>query len=78
MTDQKQKPNIVRIELWGEKQGNGRSWYKVIYDKDPMDMEKENIEASEYITFRLAKDELEVWLFARKTLDAVFDKLKDK
>jgi hypothetical protein len=78
MTDQKQKPNIVRVELYGEQQGNGLGWYKVIYDKDPMDMEKENIEAGEYITFRLAKDELEVWLYAQKTLDIVFDKIKDK
>jgi hypothetical protein len=83
MADPNGKPNIVRIELFMGMNinTNGNNTYKIYYDKDPMAMVEPNDywrEATEYVTFGFAKDELEAWAFAQKTLDIVYDKLKDK
>jgi hypothetical protein len=85
MVDPNGKPNIVRVELYTALPAlntNGNYIYKIYYDKDPMAMEAPDnycIEATQYATFRFAKDELEAWASAQKTLDVVYAKLtKDK
>ena len=80
MVDPNGKPNIVRVELYSDL--TLLNTYKIYYDRDPMAIEDfDNYwrEATEYATFRFAKDELEAWASAQKTLDAVYAKLtKDK
>lgn len=85
MVDPNGKPNIVRVELYTDLPSlntNGNNTYKIYYDKDPMAIETPDDywrEATQYATFRFAKDELEAWTSAQKTIDAVYAKLtKDK
>lgn len=72
MTDQKDKPNIVRVER-DERAVGGRWFYKVFYDRATGDEYVIHSDGT-YYTYLIATDELQAWTTTQRMLDVQYGK----